>query len=355
MDVEIRYVKKSEAKELIAFNKRNYRAGHILTDKQYLDWQFGSFPSKRARYTVLGAFGPRNEMLGTLGLTFLDYWYFGKKVRAASFANLMVDKRLRNLGLGYLLMRAAEKMAPFAVDHGLNEDAIRLFEGRGWVGEDLRRYAFVFNSANVKRVMEKENAAIKDSVFGLVASRDLAFVRLETYDKRLAVFFKKMRNKYPITVQRSKQYLNWRYFNHPLISYSVFAAAGGGNIESFAVVRMEGPARFRAGRIIDFVSLDRAEACTLVGILDFCRQKKANFVDYYFSGNFHIKSLRQAGFSDASSGAYALLPKLLNPVVNSPKNGINFFVTTPGVKDQRVKNLKHWYTTKGGGDQDRAY
>ena len=77
MDVKIRYIKKNELQKLVSFNRANYRAGHILTDKKYLDWQFGAFPSSLQNYTVLGVFNGRNDLLGVFGLTFLNYLYFG--------------------------------------------------------------------------------------------------------------------------------------------------------------------------------------------------------------------------------------------------------------------------------------
>ena len=136
----------------------------------------------------------------------------------------------------------------------------------------------------------------------------------------------------------------------------MFAAFEGKAVRSFAVVRIDGPAYFKVGRIIDFVSFDEAEKFSLLNVVDFCRAQAVHFVDYYFSGTFHGKSLPAAGFVDCSRGAYAFLPKALNPVVTGGKTSINFFVTTNGEKEcKKARSLKNWYTTKGGGDQDRAY
>ena len=79
-------------------------------------------------------------------------------------------------------------------------------------------------------------------------------------------------------------------------------------------------------------------------------------MDCYFSSNFHVKSLKAAGFIDGSRGPYSLLPKFLNPVITTGKTNINFVIKVQEtLQDKNIKNIKNWYTTKGGGDQDRAY
>lgn len=355
MDFKIRYIKKNELQKLLRFNRRNYHVSHILTNKKYLDWQFGSLPRTLSHYTILGIFNKKDDLLGVLGLTFLDYLYFGKRVRCTSFANLMVEERLRNLGLGYVLMREAEKKHHISLDHGVNRDAMRLFLGRGWVGGDLHRYGFVFNNKNIKKIIKKGNPGIRDSVRRSVVPFGEEFISLQQYDRRLGQFFKKAEEKYSITVDRSKAYLNWRYFKHPLIKYHVFVALENKAFTSFMVVRIDGPTHFRVGRIIDFMSLDSAEKFSLAEVLDFCAEKKVNFVDYYFSGSTHIKSLQSLGFIDCSQEPYSLLPKSLNPITLTSTTNINFVAITNSPEYKKVKYIKNWYTTKGGGDQDRAY
>lgn len=356
MDIQIRYINKSETKALLNFNRRNYHAGHILLNKKYLDWQFGSFPKKLKHYTILGAFY-KKTLLGVMGLTFLDFFCFGKKVKCASFANLMVDKKFRNLGLGYILVKKSGALHPLALDHGLNDNALRLFYSLGWIGKNLERFAFVLKATTVKKFIGKNNLILNNSVSLTVSANSFEFVTLKQYDQRLTALFgdKKIKEKYPITVDRSRDYLNWRYFKHPLIKYHIFVAVKKGKIESFAVVRIEGPADFRAARLIDFISTNAAAGLTLSGVLDFCRQQKVNFIDYYFSGCGHKKILRQSGFIDCESGAHTFLPKLFNPVIAGGKTSINFVVKVNDNGTNKANKISNWYTTKGGGDQDRVY
>jgi len=356
MDFKIRFIKKTELKKLIQFNKRNYGTKHILVNKKYLDLQFGCFPSAKNCYTILGIFNPKEYLLGILGMTFLDYLYFGKKVKCTSFANLMIQENLRNLGLGYLLIQKAENINPICLDHGVNDHAMSLFKGMVWVKEDMKKYSFVFNSENIKKIIKKKNAKIKDSILPHIESDNMEFISLRKYDKRLSQLFKNTAKKYSITVDRSCNYLNWRYFNHPMIKYNIFATVKNNTIKSFLVVRIDGPKDFRVARIIDFVSTDNAEKFTFMQVIEFCKSKKVNFIDYFFSGNVHLKNLKICGFRDCLKADYDLLPKLLNPIVSSKNNSINFVVkTNHSLKYKKVNNIKNWYTTKAGGDQDRAY
>ena len=350
MGIEIRNIAKNEKGELIAFHRRNYRAGHILEDPRYLDWQFGEFPRRSDSYSILGAWSA-GRLLGVFGYTETPYLCFGKRCRAVSLGHLMVEPSVRHLGIGALLLARVKKSFALAIDHGLTRDAVRLFTEMGFKGETLSRFARVLSPDAVAKAVGAELPVTKAEL----PKSDFRFVRLRSYDPRLALLMRSVREKYPITVERSKRYLEWRYFHHPLISYALFAAERRGRLHSFVAVRIEGPDECRAGRIIDCISEESAEAFPLLSVAAFCRDAGAHYVDYYFSGPLQKRALRNAGFADAGSGLLSLLPSRLNPPVFGGSNAIDFVVQARRGMLRRASHPRSWYTTKGGGDQDRAY
>ena len=186
---------------------------------------------------------------------------------------------------------------------------------------------------------------------------DFNFKAVKKYDKRIHDFWTQAKSRYPITIERDKQYLNWRYFNHPLINYQIFAAEQDEEIKSLLVLRLEDSAGFRAARIIDLVALNGFDKFTILKTIEYCNFVKADFIDYYFSEHFHLGSLKTLGFYSCRRRPYAHLPKVFNPLKRTGSKRINFVFKMAKHSPEAIlaANLNNWYMTKGGGDQDRSY
>ena len=346
--MEIRLIKKSEWGALAAFHAAEYKPGHILTNKTYYDWQFDNYAnSEKDCYTSMGMFDHKGELTGIFGRFSLSFTLHGKIVMGNCLANLMVKKNLRNLGLGYALLEQASWVGDIAIDHTINETAWPMFMKAGWQGEDLKRYIFIINPENNLYRLPAMRAVP-------VAANGLNFERVKEFDGRIADFWEQIRHRYPITIERTAEYLNWRYARNPLVSYDQFAVTQGGAIKGLVILRVEdvkreGSIGVRAGRIIDFVATQEAERFAFFNTVKFCREQGIDFVDYFTSGLFHCEALADVGFVDGDTDPYHSLPLLFNPV-STKRTHLNF-----AVKKNVPTNLADWYTTKGGGDQDRPY
>ena len=101
MGIEIRNIAKNEKGELIAFHRRNYRAGHILEDPRYLDWQFGEFPRRSDSYSILGAWSA-GRLLGVFGYTETPYLCFGKRCRRYPFFAFQIQPKSHFIRTGLI-------------------------------------------------------------------------------------------------------------------------------------------------------------------------------------------------------------------------------------------------------------
>lgn len=359
----IRFIKKSELGKLLAFNGKEYGAGHILTNKKYLDWQFGSFPKQSSFFSILGLFNKRDELLGVLGLNFLDFNFFGRSLTGTSLANLMIKKELRNLGFGAFLLEKAIALNDLAVDHGLNKNSVSLFGSFGWQINDLAKHIFIINPAKSARLTGRKNISFRSSIIKKPIKGDKSkffFRKTEKSEKALDEFWQKAKPDYPITVQRTSPYLNWRYFNHPFFNYRFFTAkakakAKAKAIEGFIVLRIERALNYKVARIVDLVAQGTAQDFLLQKSIEYCKDQKIDFIDYYFSGKFHLSALKRAGFINGQKGKYNYLPTLFSPIARGKKKRINFATKLNGqrLNSKLSRNFNNWYTTKAGGDQDR--
>ena len=344
--MEIRLIKKSEWERLAAFNAAEYGPDHILTNKVYYDWQFDNYanPSKDS-YTTVGMFY-KGEMAGTFGRFPLPHTFYGKRVNGNCMANLIIKKNLRSMGYGYLLLEQAARMGDIAIDHTINESAWPMFMKAGWQGEDLKRFVYIINPRNELYDLPA-SPEIPDTTSGLL------FERVKRFDSSINAFWERVRRRYPVTIERTPEYLNWRYAENPLISYHHCIARRGSDITALAIVRVEEVKRdgavigVHAARLIDVVSDEKSERFILAHVVAFCRERNIDFIDYFTSGHFHDRALADVGFVD--NDTHASLPILFNPV-STKRTHLNFAVTT-----KEPMRLEDWYTTKGGGDQDRPY
>jgi len=147
-------------------------------------------------------------------------------------------------------------------------------------------------------------------------------------------------------------YLNWRYTDHPTLSYKKYLYKPDGKIEGFLVARIETPVeegtRFRIARIIDFVVTDEAEEPILAAYLTEMKRQKVDMIDFFFSGDFHTDSLKKVGFVENTNEGFNEIPMLFNPI-DRRRSNINLI----GYSKDEVLKVSDVYVTKGDGDQDR--
>ena len=113
---------------------------------------------------------------------------------------------------------------------------------------------------------------------------------------------------------------------------------------------------FKIGRIVDFISDDDTELYTLFKLVEFCQKNQVDLIDFFFTGNFHIKSLEKLNFINASQKPFNAIPFLFNPIVrNRELHHFAFKIMNEGLSEVDANDFNKWYLTKGDGDMERPY
>lgn len=346
--MEIRSIKKSEWDKLLAFNAAEYKASHILTNPIYYDWQFDSpWNKNKDSYETLGIFDAKNNLVGTFGLFSAPHNYHGTSAMGGQLCNLMIKKELRALGYGYLLLEKAAAINPLTIDHTINEAAWPMFMKSGWQGEDAGRWVYILKPEN-------DLYSLSASTRKPIMKDGWHFDAVSEFGAEMEAFWSRAKRRYPITVERSAQYLNWRFAKNPLVKYLMFVAKEGEDVRGLVVLRAEniknekGPMGVKAARVIDFITEEGVDGFAFSRTVEYARENGFDFIDYFSSGDFHKKGLEAAGFENGDKPVFAGLPILFNPV-SFKRTHLNF-----AVHSKEKTKLSDWYTTKGGGDQDRA-
>lgn len=340
--------------QLEAFVKRNYNLTYILLNKTFFDFFFKNYLTKN-NYSV-EIIQLEDKIIGMLGRIPCKLKVFDNVIDGCFFCNLMIERDYQNQGLGPRLFVDVDKVFDIQMILSYTPNLIPIFQNLGWVEmPHLRRFIKILSVENCTTLAEKEIPIDGgENYFSIIEENGYSFSEINKLDDRIEEFWAHIKVKYPITIERSIDYLNWRYINHPLLIYHFFIIEKNETIQAFIVLRIEDSLNYKIGRIIDFISTDEAEKYSLYQAMNFCLRKKVDLIDYFFTGNFHIESLVKLNFREANEEPYYSIPINFNPI-NRRKKSINFsFKCNLTLKNtEEFSKIDNWYLTKGDGDQDR--
>jgi len=169
------------------------------------------------------------------------------------------------------------------------------------------------------------------------------------------VFWNKIKNRFPITINRTKEYLKWRYFEHPIIDYHFLTFTHNESLQGIAVIRFEdNNEEIKAARLVDFICEKTFDTVFLNHIIFYCSDK-VDFIDFFCTGNFYECGLKEAGFFDNNKKEFKI-PTVFNPIDFNRRLDINFFCSNNSTNNFKIdiNNIDNWYLVKSDSDQDRA-
>lgn len=339
------------------FVRTQFHERHILLHDDFLNWQYKNTPCNSFPEFSIKIVKHKNNVLGYCGVVPVVLKLGNTEIVAGVFANLLVDEKLRGFGFGTLLVREILKQFPVCYINGYSDKLKKVCQKfPGWVEMgDLHRYIGVLHQKKIETLAEDTYTftPIKKP-----SKKDAQLHRVSAFGDDIDHFWSEVKERYPITIVRDQTYLNWRYTNHPFIEYQLYEYRNATGMSAYFVVRIEEflykKKKYKAARIIDFMSLPETEIVALQALTFAVSQAKIDFIDYFFSGQEHRESLIQLGFKNSKEKGYRNIPLLLNPV-DKTRKAINWVAYTkdPLLSDNILPNPDNWYITKGDGDQDR--
>lgn len=309
---------KKDGKSLLEFFKKVYSPTHILTNKEFFEWQF--VVPRHKNFIVK----KDEQIISHAGIINPSFVVQNKKVRIGFWACLITEPAYRKSGVGVFLNREIEKEMDAVYSTGINKEGMKLFTGLGWT-----------DAGNLHRwVVKKFEKVINQAV------------EIASFDKSWDESWSKIKNRFVATTDRTSAYLNWRFINHPQTKYQVFGIKDKEGYDGYIVLRLEGK-ELRAVRIVDFVAKDgQAEKELLKAALNYAHEKRSDFLDFFCSSKIYAKSLEDLGFNNADNET----PVFILPIDNSRKY-INwaYKIINPELNIKK----EYWFIVKADGDKDR--
>jgi GNAT superfamily N-acetyltransferase len=127
---------------------------------------------------------------------------------------------------------------------------------------------------------------------------EVAIEKVSSLDDLFDDFWQKVYSLHPIVGVRNRNYLTWRYLQHPTRNYTIYRAKKSGEMKGYIVLRKIELLNFNSTVIVDLLALDEATLTALVekGI-EHSRQEGVDLLGFMVpSGHLYYKILRGMGF-----------------------------------------------------------
>lgn len=330
---KIELAAENDIADLVNFFQRVYKPDHIMTEPWYLAWQYLNAPGNilYPNYPNLLLKKDR-QIVGHLGMIPYKFLVEGKSVKAAFLASLIVDKDLRSHGAGVMLVREAEKYFDILYTTGFSPPSAPVLKLCKWEEPvDLFRWIYDLN---------KDCGSLDAS--GIVA--------INNFGKNWDEYWVGASKNYGVTIDRSSEYLNWRFCNNPKIKCNIFGLNANG-VGGYIVLRFEKGDDFAGLRIVDLIADDKTAKIFLGKVINFASEQKADFIDFFSYPDKYKNAFQKTGF-------YLYNPEISQdpPIFILPtdrrKLTLNFSYKI--VNGEKL-SAEDWFVVKSDGDRDRAY
>jgi GNAT superfamily N-acetyltransferase len=127
---------------------------------------------------------------------------------------------------------------------------------------------------------------------------EIEIERVGSLDDPFDDFWQKVYSLHPIMGIRNRNYLTWRYLQHPTRNYTIFRAIKNGEMRGYIVLRKVELLNFNSAVIVDLLALDEGALSALVGRgIQHSRQEGADLLGFMVPrGHPYDKILRRRGF-----------------------------------------------------------
>ncbi|MCI0680159.1 hypothetical protein L0Y41_02330 [bacterium] len=328
-------VKLFETNELPEFQTyvgEAYHEKYILKDPRYIEWQFDGICIARTE----------EKIVGHLGFKDVSYKIYDETKKVRVLMNLFTLPSWRIFGVGALIAKKVMETEYPVFVSGYTDATAKLiprirdaFRDAG----NLTRYMAVFDpDVPVLREYTVPHVVSGEKNVSDVIEAQNGFTFYDAW--------KKVRERFPVTVERTDDYLSWRFFENPFLKYRAVITKEAGNVAGYLIFRIEEAEGFHIARIVDMAGLENSDAALLHAFIGAAKRGGAHAADFFCSGFLYRKAIFDAGFFGIAGTAFEDFPSRFSPL-SRKKTFIN-------VGHDLGAALQDSYFTKADGDQDRA-
>ena len=321
---------------------------YILLSPEFLRWQFLDNPANATGAYTLWLVLHRDAVVAQLGyVPFTGRTPAGETFAGAYPINLIVHPDYRASGLGVIVLKKLLSSIDCVLNPGSSDAGAVLCAGLGMrdLGT-LHRHLCVLDQerALALAVHHRLPSAAAEAAHRSIDNAE-HLVPMARLPATAAARFMPPASAYG--ADRSREFLRWRYEDHPAFDYKFILSRDGDSVLIFHEER-EPTTGLLILRIVDLLGREAALSALLGAALQAARARSAVLVDFFCSLTCYDAALCAAGFFNEAEHPDGRIAALFQPL-DFRKTGIRVLVSGPA----QAQLDAEWYVTKGDSDQDR--
>ncbi|MEW6376476.1 MAG: GNAT family N-acetyltransferase [Thermodesulfobacteriota bacterium] len=254
-------------------------------DPRFWWWEFMEGPYGKAFIYVVE---DQDKIVGHFADLPRQFLLRGKAVRGTLSVDLMVHSDYRRRGIfqamgRYAIQRIKNENALFMMSYPIRRETIQGFKKMGW--EEVIELPVLVHPIKFSGIVNRYLHFLPLSfLIGGIArlfynfffqakkrdeSKEIIIEEIRKLDDQFEPFWDHAFSLYPIMGIRDRNYMTWRYFQHPTRTYTIYRAMRGGEMRGFIALRKVDLLKFNSAVIVDLLALDEDVLIALVreGIL----------------------------------------------------------------------------------------
>jgi GNAT superfamily N-acetyltransferase len=350
---------------VVAMLRTNWADSHPLYDQRLFDWQYRIANCPASLVAFDG-----DEVVGFLGAIPGTYRVHGRRVQGVGLSMWCVAERLRNSGLGVLLLRQAERRFPVTLTLGAGPQTLDMYRRMGYtILERLHRYVLPIHEPGFRALCRPHEYTALDPESSRVPTPGPAAAETAarpTAEDLAMLYERSVAPAFAFSQDRDAEFWQWRYLDSPGFRYHVL---GDCDAQGAAVVRMERVVaadhpdlqQLRVLRILELIPADprvwhgqphAAFSRLLIDVVEWGAASGCVAADFQCTHRRLSAGLAQAGFLEQAGPTDAPLAPLFQPL-RWHANPLNFlWRISPDLASGPV-DAEQTYFVKSDCDMDR--
>lgn len=320
-----------------------------IADSAYFDWQYRDNPNGKAIILLARDDDSNNILVGTNTIIPLKLIVDGEIITSSLACNVQVHHNYRKKQLFSNLLSA---MPDSALAHDINslfaipnDNSFKAFINEGSI--EITHLPLLIKPIKLSRYFSSPLKQILRP-FDIFWKSTNIFSGIDEYDDIFDESFenlaKKTSKRVSVMNSRKKEFLNWRYKNHPTQKYQVFTLKENNELFGYIITKIHYIGKKKIGIILDYMVdsdyKNRTELKNLIykAISNFWENDVSIAITTSRNGLLENQLLRSCGFFIA--------PSFLKPV------SLHFIIHTfnDDVKHAKLNNFDNWFFVFGDYD-----
>jgi GNAT superfamily N-acetyltransferase len=283
-------------------------------DEKFWKWEFLEAPDGQGFIYIVE---DGNKIVGHLADIPRRFSLHGKEALGTLAVDLMVHSDYRGKGIfeamgRYAIRRVKSENVLFIMGYLIRPEAIKGWRKIGW--EEVVELPILVYPIKFSGVVNRYLHFLPVSflvggmvrffhilLYGIKKRKEVEGIEIDEAgrsDAHFDDFWQKVSSLNPILGVRDRNYLTWRYLQHPTRTYTIYRARQNGEMKGYIVLRKVELLNFNSAVIVDLLALDEITLTALVkkGI-EHTRQEGADLLGFMVPKvHPYYKILRSMGF-----------------------------------------------------------